>query len=130
MSWSRNKVPQRKHVTNKSKGKGTAWETAIKNWLAGFGYKARRIALHGANDIGDLEIEGFDWLVIEAKNTVKMELSVWIEEVIKEADNAGAEVGVVWHHRPRRGSPADAYVTMTGEHFFKLLRRLEIPGTL
>ncbi len=117
-------------MTNKSKGKGTAWETSIKNWLAGLGYKTKRIPLQGANDIGDLEIEGFPWLVVEAKNCVKTELSVWVDEAIKEAENAGAEVGVVWHHRPRKGSPADAYVTMSGEHFFKLLRRLEIPGTL
>lgn len=112
-------------MSNASKGKGTAWETSIKNWLAGFGYKARRIVLHGSADIGDLEIEGFPWLVIEAKNCAKMELAKWVDEATKEAENADAEVGVVWHHRPRKGSPGEAYITMSGDHFFRLLRRLE-----
>lgn len=111
-------------MTNRSKGKGTAWETSIKNWLAYRGFKAKRRPLSGNKDMGDLEIEGMPWLTIEAKNVAKMELGTWVNEAEVEAVNAEAEVGVVWHHRPRKGSPGEAYVTMSGEAFFKLLRRI------
>jgi hypothetical protein len=117
-------------VSNPPKQKGTSWETAIKNWLALHGYLARRKPLTGNKDTGDLEIEGIPWLVIEAKNVQKVTLGPWVDEAETEAENADAEIGVVWHHRPRKGSPGDAFVTMSGDTFFKLLRRLTPPVNL
>jgi hypothetical protein len=114
-------------LSNPKRAKGTGWETAIKDWLAFRGFKARRKPLAGSKDEGDLEIEGLPWLVIEAKNCQKMELASWVDQAVIEAENAGAEVGIVWHHRARKSSPGDAYATMKGDHLFQLLRRLAPP---
>ena len=43
-------------MANKAKQKGTAFETATKKYLEEHGFQARRTALTGAKDVGDLEI--------------------------------------------------------------------------
>lgn len=106
-----------------SKGKGTAWETAIARYLADSGFPlAERRALAGAFDQGD--IAGVP-VVIEAKNCARTELAAWVDEATSEAVNAGVDVGVVWHHRRGKGSPGEGFVTMSGATFVRLMRDLE-----
>lgn len=109
-------------MSNPSKQKGTSWETQIVAVLTASGFRAKRKALSGANDKGDIEIEGLPWLVIEAKNWNKPALAQWVDEARKEAVNAKAKIGVVWHHRARKGSPLDGFVTMSGETFMELMK--------
>jgi hypothetical protein len=110
-------------VSNPSKQKGTSWETSIVNWLASHGVSARRKPLAGNKDEGDLVIEAVPWIAIEAKNCKAMALAQWVDEADKEAVNSGADVGVVWHHRYRKGSPGEGYVTMSGQAFLNLMYR-------
>lgn len=111
-------------LTNKSKAKGTSWETLITNVLSGRGFRARRQALSGAEDKGDIELLDIP-MIIEAKNCKTMKLAEWVDEAEIEAQNAGMIWGVVWHHRPRKASPEDGYVTMRGETFLRLLSEIK-----
>jgi hypothetical protein len=101
-----------------SKAKGTAWESAIVAYLNGAGFPVERRTQAGAHDKGD--VAGLP-LVIEAKNCRTTELAAWVDEAVAEARNAGVPVGVVWHHRRGKASPADGFVTMRGEDFVTLL---------
>lgn len=102
------------------RAKGTAWESAIIDYLNKSGFDTERRALHGVNDCGD--ISGLRGVVVEAKNCKTMTLSTWIDEAEVERLNDDARFGVVWHHRRGVSSPAGGYVTMTGSTFVELLR--------
>lgn len=112
-------------MANPSGQKGTKWETAVVNFLAACGLPARRIVKKGSRDEGDLVAEGVPGIAIEAKNCRGQSLAAWVDEAVTEAANAGVPVGVVWHHRRGKASPGDGYVTMSGEHFVKLLKELK-----
>lgn len=109
---------------NKSKNKGTAAETAVLRHLTDSGFTARRIALKGSQDQGDIEIFGLP-VIVEVKNCATSKLSEWVDESQKEKVNAGVPIGVVWHKRKGKGQPKDWYVTMTGSEFTELLLALQ-----
>ena len=106
---------------SRSRAKGTAWESRLVGYLReqGAPYAERR-ALAGINDRGD--VSGIPGLVIEAKCATGMQLAAWVDEAEIERANDNAAIGVVWHHRRGKASPADGYVTMTGATFVHLLR--------
>lgn len=102
------------------KDKGTAWETAIVNYLTECGVPfVERRTLSGPQDKGD--IAGIPGVVIEAKDEKRHDLSGWLAEAIKERDNAGAEIGVVWAKKRGKTSPGAAYVIMDGVTLMNLL---------
>lgn len=104
-----------------SKAKGSRWETAIVTYLRDNGVPhAERRALAGSTDRGD--ITGIPGVVVEAKNAKTTTLGTWVDEAEVERVNDRADVGVVWHHRRGKGSPADGYVTMTGATLVRLLK--------
>lgn len=106
---------------NRSKVKGTSWETAIVRYLVEQGWPhVERRTLAGVHDRGD--IAGIPGVAIEAKNCKTMTLGAWIDEAETERTNAHADIGVVWHHRRGKSSPADGFVTMSGSMFVALLR--------
>ena len=108
-------------MTNRSKAKGTEAESSVVTYLhldPDFSEVERR-TLAGIADKGD--IAGLP-VVIEVKNCSRMDLAGWVEEALREAANAGCEVGVVWHKRRGTTDPGRWYVTMTGSVFLKLLR--------
>ncbi len=105
---------------NRSKARGTAWETAIVTYLRLHGWAhAERRALAGNVDRGD--IAGLPAVVIEAKNAKTINLAGWLDEANTERDNDNADLGVVWFKRRGRVSPEHGYVVMDGETFLKLL---------
>lgn len=108
-------------MTNASKAKGTAAETAVVEYLKerGWTYVERR-TLSGQNDRGD--IAGIPGVVIEVKNEKSLKLAEWIKEAEREKFNDSALVGVVWHKRVGKGNPGEWYVTMTGNQFASLLK--------
>lgn len=106
---------------SRSKAKGTAAETAIVRYLQDAGFaQAERRTLGGAQDRGD--IAGIPGVVIEVKNCARQELPAWVTEAELERDNDRATLGVVWHKRRGKSSPADWFVTMSGAQFAALLR--------
>lgn len=81
-------------MSNPSKDKGTRAETAVARYLASVGADARRNALHGNADEGDIHAEVMGSVVcIEVKNRKRVELSKWMAETVAERANSGAEVG-------------------------------------
>lgn len=96
-------------MTNKSKRKGSAWETRLCDYLRTLHPLAERRVMGGVHDRGD--VAGIAGWVIEAKNCVKVELAAWLDEAQKEALSAGvSRFAVVF---PRRNkSAADAFVLM------------------
>ena len=81
-------------MANPSKDKGTRAETAVVRYLENAAATARRNALHGSADEGDIRAEVMGSVVcIEVKNRKRVELSRWMSETIAERENSGAEVG-------------------------------------
>lgn len=104
---------------NRSKRKGTSAETAVVEYMRKCGWEnVERRALQGKADKGD--IAGTP-VVIEVKNCAEMQLSQWLKEAAVEADNAGLDVGVVWHKKRGTTNPGEWYVTMSGNSFIELL---------
>ena len=101
-----------------AKAAGTAFETAIVNYLRQWYPWVERRAKTGGKDQGD--IAGLP-LVIEAKNCVKTSLAQWVAEANVEAENAKVACGVVWFKRVGKTDPAAGYVLMDGETFRQLL---------
>lgn len=108
-------------MSNPSKTKGTAWESAIVAFLISRGWvHAERRALAGNTDKGD--ITGLPGVMIEAKCCKTITVPAWIDEAEAEKRNAGAAVGVVWWKRRGRTDPGAGFVTMTGDQFAELLK--------
>lgn len=108
-------------MTNRSRDKGTSWETAIVNYLREHDWiHAERRARRGNHDAGD--VAGVAGVCIEAKAEKKITLREYIEETLVEQTNANAAIGVAWIKRPRKTSPGSGYVVMTGSQFIQLLK--------
>jgi hypothetical protein len=111
-------------MTNPSRNKGTAWETAVVRYLAGRGLRARRKPLAGNQDKADIDLDEIPGIVIEAKNTNRTEMAKFMDQAVLEAVHAGAKACAVWQHRRREQSPGSGYVIMTGDHFTEVLLEL------
>lgn len=98
---------------NRAKQKGTAWETAVVRYLQEHGLDARRKALAGAADEGDIDVA--DW-TLEAKNCRSISLAAWVAEADAEAENSGRPVAVV-AKRVGKGDPGEGYVVMPLRRF-------------
>jgi hypothetical protein len=105
---------------------GTAWESEIVAGLIRAGWPhAERRRLAGARDRGD--IAGIPGVVIEAKNTNRLELAIAVDEANEEAANDGGGVfgvshGVAWIKRKGKTSAEEGYVVMDGKTFARLLK--------
>jgi hypothetical protein len=109
-------------MTNRSKAKGTSWESALVQYLQQCGWvRAERRALAGNADKGD--VLGLSGWVIEAKNAARVELAEWAKELQAEIRNAGAAHGAVWVKRRGKASAADGYVVLDGQTFVALLKQ-------
>lgn len=109
---------------SRSKDKGTAAESDVIEYLRGMGFPAvERRALSGTQDRGD--VAGIPGVTIEVKNCARVELAAWVDEAGRERLNNRDDLGVVWHKRRGRGSPAHWFVTMDGATLVKLLVLLE-----
>lgn len=109
---------------SKQKQKGTDGENAVVEALTRAGFTVERRALSGINDKGD--IAGLKDVVIEVKkhDSYAGKLAGWVDEADVERRNAKATVGVVWHRRKGKGKAEEWFVTMSGDQFLYLLRRI------
>lgn len=71
-------------------------------------------------DIGGVRLHG-QRIVIEAKNTSRINLAGWMAEAQDERGNDDALAGVIAHKRHGNGDPLDQWVTMTVREFIALL---------
>ncbi|MGJ4076252.1 hypothetical protein ACN4BX_04125 [Corynebacterium macclintockiae] len=108
-----------------AKKAGAAFERLIADYLAAtVDDRIDRRVKTGAHDRGDITGVRTPWndrVVIECKNTTRMNLGSWLNEAETERINDGAYIGVVAHKRHGKGAPQDQLVTMTLENFAKLL---------
>lgn len=101
-----------------AKKAGTAFERLVADYLATALDDDRidRRVKNGRNDRGDIAgvrtIRGAR-VVIEAKNTSRVELSGWMSEAEREAGNDDSQYPIVVHKRVGKGQAADQFVTMT-----------------
>lgn len=105
---------------NRSKDKGTAFETACARYLSQrLGVPVERRALEGANDRGDVAGVVLNGLptVVECKNVKRVQLPKHMRELEREKQNDGAPVGLLINHAPGCGftdkGMAGQWVTLT-----------------
>lgn len=112
---------------NRSKDKGTAFETAVARYLAQrLGLQIERRALEGANDRGDISgvvINGLP-TVVECKNVKRVQLGAHMRELEREKQNDGAPVGLLINHAPGCGftdkGMGGQWVTLTLSDFLTI----------
>ena len=105
-----------------NKRKGSAWESAIVNYLTENGISARRVVQTGRLDQGDIHAEPFT--VVEAKNVAKIDLADFVRQANREAVNAGRDIGVAVVKR-RNSNVKNAYAVTDLETFARILRMLK-----
>lgn len=109
-------------MTNKSKAKGTRWESAIRDWLNTLGFTTWREAQHGAKDQGD--IMGIPYWTLEAKDEKTITLAAYMKELEAEIANHDTTFGAVIVKRKGKGV-ADAYAVMPLARLVMVIRELE-----
>ncbi|MGW0468291.1 hypothetical protein ACWDX6_23950 [Streptomyces sp. NPDC003027] len=111
-------------MSNPSKAKGTAWESAIVAFLREHHNPgARRNVQMGAKDIGD--IDGYYLHALEAKAEKSITLSDYIAQANREAIHAGMPFGCAVVKRRMKGV-ADGYVVRDLATDVRLVNRLKI----
>ena len=111
---------------NRSKAKGTRFESEVVGFLRGHGFPhAERRTLSGAHDKGDIAGVriGSVGFCLEVKNCKAMALAEWIKEAQVEAINAGTDFFAVIHKSVRRPT-GKAYVTLPLDVFCELLAKV------
>lgn len=104
-----------------SKQKGTAFETAVVNYLHEHGFPlSERRTLSGQHDKGD--IAGVIGWTLECKNRKTLDLSGAVDEARKEAGNARTSWYAAIIKRPRKGDAGEAYVVMPLSVFCDYIR--------
>lgn len=78
-------------------------------------------------DIGGVRVHG-QRLVLECKNTSRINLGTWITEAHVEAGNDDALAGVIVHKRHGVGDPGRQWVTMTVNDLIALITGEPQPG--
>lgn len=108
-----------------AKKAGTAHETSVAAYLAEHvDDRIERRARNGAKDRGDvsgLRAPGGGRLVVECKNTARIDLAGWAAEAEDERGNDDALAAVVVHKRHGKGAAAEQWVTCTLRDFVALL---------
>lgn len=108
-----------------AKAAGTRHETAVAAYLATHvDDRIERRARTGAKDRGDLSgvrAPGGGRIVVECKNTARIDLAGWARETETERGNDDALVGVVVHKRHGVSDPGAQWVTCTLRDFVALI---------
>lgn len=110
----------RKRSRQSAKDAGARFEREVADWLAEHvDDRIDRRAKTGAKDRGDIggvrlsPALNSGRVVIECKNTTRIELATWTREADTARGNDDAAVGIVVHKRHGTQDPADQWVTMT-----------------
>lgn len=110
----------RKRNRLSAKKAGTEFERAIANYLAEhIDYRIDRRPRNGAKDRGDIggvhlsPALNAAKVVIECKNTARIDLAGWAREAEIERGNDDAAAGITVHKRHNVGAPGRQWVTCT-----------------
>lgn len=107
-----------------AKAAGTRFERAIADYLAEHidDRIDRRVKTGGRDkgDIAGLRLHG-QKVVVECKDTSRLELGAWVNEADVERGNDDALIGLVIHKRRGTTDPGDQYVTTTVRDLIALL---------
>lgn len=107
-------------MSNPSKQKGTAAETAVVKYFKENGFaQVERRALQGSLDKGD--ISGIEDVCLEIKDHKTMSLSGWLKELEVEMKNSQALTGAVIHKKRGTLNVGEWYATMPVEVYTNLL---------
>ena len=111
-------------MTNRSRQKGTAWESSIVNYLRAIGHEhAERRALSGSNDRGD--IAGLPCVVIEAKAAKTATLGPWLNEldaeIVNDSVDGSPSTGALWVKRNGKTRATDGVIVMRPDDWLRLL---------
>lgn len=119
-------LPKPRRNRRSAKNAGARFERKQADWLAERLNDDRidRRVKTGAKDRGDIggvrTIRG-GRVVIECKDTARMDLPGWLREAEAEAGNDDAVIAAVMHKRRGTTDPAEQYVTITAETFARLI---------
>ena len=107
-----------------AKSAGTRMETLVADYLAKHvDDRIERRTKNGSKDRGD--IGGLRHMgqrvVVECKDTSRINLAGWASEAETERGNDDAGVAIVAHKRHGKGRPEDQWITMTLGDFVALL---------
>lgn len=105
-------------MSNPAKQKGTSFETAVVTYLREHDITARRNALTGSQDSGDILVG--PW-TLEAKNRKVYAFGVAVDEAKAEAAHAGTPRYAAVIKRNGKGDVARAFVVMELEQFAAVL---------
>lgn len=111
---------------NRNKAKGTSYETLIKEYLWSKGFKkARRAALEGAEDKGDIHgVESPSRAVcIQCKNDRSFNFSGWLNDTVEQAERLSGALPVLVVKRQGKGakSVGESYAVMRLDDLIDLL---------
>lgn len=87
-------------MANPQKRKGTAWESAVAEYLAQYFPAVERRQAGAQKDKGDLW--GVPFTVFECKDHKTLKLAEWTDRLWEQMENAGAFRGVVIVKRSRK----------------------------
>jgi Holliday junction resolvase len=114
---------------NKHKAKGTSFETVVVNYLREKGFKnARRTALAGSNDTGDINgvvrEKSMSEVAFQCKNQKSFSLSEWLDDTVAQAGRLRDGLPVLVVKRPRKGVAAlgESYAVMRLDDVVRLLK--------
>ena len=110
-------------VSNPSKAKGTAFETAVVGYFNERGIPCERRALHGNTDKGDIAAIP-EW-TLELKNRRRLAIGGAVDEAALEAANAHTRWYAAIVKRPRKGNPAEAFAVMPLSELVSLILELQ-----
>ena len=110
-------------MANANKRKGTAFESALRDYALKLRHKAFRPAQAGAGDLGDIHISGL--MALQCKDVTSWSVSGWLQDVEDQRQRAGLPLGAVVMKK-RRASIGDSYVVMTYDTLLAMLQRIEL----
>jgi Holliday junction resolvase len=117
-------------MTTTAQRRGKDWERAIREYCRNAGLDYEQLRMTGTFDEGDgvIRLPNGVYIVVEAKNTAKLDLAGHLAEAVLEATNFAKHrkfslkrvFGVLF--QKRRGKPVgESYVVMTVDDFIRLI---------
>ena len=110
-------------MVNANKRRGTAFESALRDYAIKLRHTAFRPAQAGAGDIGDVHVDGL--VCVQAKDVARWSVAQHLQDALDQAQRAGLPFAALVMKK-RRASIGEAYVVLNYDTLLALLSRLEL----